>query len=240
MKKIIKIFLIFITSIAMLNNYTKAEELSIEDQIKITIDNYYIEIQKNDPGQFTYEEAVELNRRVDLIKAKDPELVEQAAKAKENLKLRSAVWAYRGHVFVTGDSSKQIIPGIVLDHGHAGIGTATAEAVIESNPGDGVTMYRDRINTYWSKVNSSIMGVRNATTSNYSNAFIFANNQLGKPYRYPQNITPLNGYYCSELVFKAWDSVGKNLNGFGAVIIWPEALYVDSDTYTVVKYGTGY
>lgn len=140
--------------------------------------------------------------------------------------LLRADWSYKGYVFVTGDASTY-----GFEHGHAGIGTNVTGSVIEANKGYEVKIYKDRVAGYWSKHNSSIMGVRNASSTNYNTAYVFANSKIG---------LPSNGLYCSELVFLAWQKAGFNLNGQGGMIVSPESLYVDADTYTIIKYGTGY
>lgn len=138
-----------------------------------------------------------------------------------------------GFVFVTGDAKTSS-----WSHGHAGIGSATPESVIEANPGDGVMFYHNRIASYWAKVNSSIMGVRGATSGHYFDAFQYANNQYGKPY----SLVPTDGsssYYCSELVRDAWRHAGIKVasdNGW----TYPSEIYRNYNTVAVKTYGSGY
>lgn len=139
-----------------------------------------------------------------------------------------------GHIFVTGDSKTYGWP-----HGHAGIGTATVGATIEvANTSLGVVYRANRVTDYWSKKNSSIMGVVGSTSSNYTSAFTYANNRIGKAYGFDP-LNP-NDFYCSELVFLAWKNAGITLYNHTIVFILLSSIYGAAKIYTVVKYGTGY
>lgn len=227
MKKFMMI--VFVTSLFFSTAHTVKANYESETKEKIdqAIENYKMEKGIALDQELTYEQEKELAPIINSIKDADPELA-----AVKNQPQTRAVWQYSGHIFVTGDAKTYNIP-----HGHAGIGTATPQAVIEANPDKGVAMYRNRIASYWSKVNSSIMGVRGASTANYGGAFIYANNQLGKGYSLNSDGT--RTFYCSELVYYAWSNQGYNVGTMAAYIL-PWSIYNNSNTYTVAKYGSGY
>ena len=195
-------------------------------------ESFLEKIGKTNPEDMTYDEFMQYKVIVDSIKSKDEELNEIVQN--EIMQPRTNV-VRTGQIFVTGDSSTSSI-----NHGHAGIGANSNNCVIEANPNVGVQKYYNRISGYWSRVNSSILKVRNASSSKYTQAYNFANSKIGRPYKNPVTGLPTNGYYCSELVYESWRSAGYYINGWGAGIIWPQSIYEDSDVVVVKRYGTGF
>ena len=215
-------------SLASVNASEQQTAEDTESLIISTTESYLKEKGVNATAELSYEDIVLLNKKIDQIKENDPELID----LKNGVNTR-AISEYRGYVFVTGDSKTS-----GWSHGHAGIGSATPESVIEANPGDGVKPYYNRIANYWSKVNSSIMAVRGATSTHYHNAFAYANSQYGKPY----GLDPFDGadsYFCSELVRDSWYNAGISVAG-NTNWVFPHEIYQHANTIAVKKYGSGY
>lgn len=103
--------------------------------------------------------------------------------------------------------------------GHAGIVSLVSSTLtVESWPGfnspigvDGVQYYTNNWGSYSMTFG---FGVTGATTSQYQNSASYAQNQVGKPF----NLVFINKFdtsrfYCSSLVWRAWDTQGYNVDG---------------------------
>lgn len=130
-----------------------------------------------------------------------------------------------GYVFVSLDSSSS-----GWNYGHAGIGHSSGGNVIEANPGDGVKLYTNRVNSYWSKCQSGgVYEINNASSSDYMTARDYAVNKIGRGYGFG----PIDGdFYCSELVYYAWDDAGYNIasSRVWGTLILPSHIMNDGDT----------
>ena len=228
MKK--KLFLLAITIILSFVNVSALEEKS---DIQKTKDNSEAIIQNK------IKKFLNLKNKKDvysLTKNEEIELVKYIEKYKQEL---NAIiqpqwfnpWEYAttfdiaGYVFVTLDSSTS-----GWNHGHAGIGHSAGGNVIEANAGDGVKLYTNRVNSYWSKCqNGGVYSISGASPSDYKNAKKYAVDRLGREYGFD----PIKGdFYCSELVYYAWDSVGFNIASsrvWGTPIL-PSHIMNDGDT----------
>lgn len=131
-----------------------------------------------------------------------------------------------GYIFSTLDSSTS-----GWNHGHSGIGYSAGGNVIESNPNVGVKLYNNRVDTYWRKcANGGIYSVSGASSSQYATARNYAYSKLGCTYDF--NALNTNSFYCSELVYYAWDSAGINIASsriWGTPIL-PSQIMNDGDT----------
>ena len=130
-----------------------------------------------------------------------------------------------GYIFASLDSSS-----LDIHYGHAGIGYSAGGNVIEANPGDGVKLYTNRVNSYWSKCQSGgVYAVNNAPSSSYVTAKNYAANCIGKGYGFDPIV---DDFYCSELVYYAWDAAGYNIASsrlWGTPIL-PAHIMNDGDT----------
>jgi uncharacterized protein YycO len=122
--------------------------------------------------------------------------------------------------------------------GHAGIVSQWSTNTIESWPQinspfglEGVQWYP---NNWGSYANTYGLGVTGATSSEYSNAAIYAQNQVGKPFNWIfGNKYLTSSYYCSQLVWRSWLEQGYNVD-FAPwdTIVLPDELVWDGNTYT--------
>lgn len=97
----------------------------------------------------------------------------------------------------------------ILTHGHAAIISNTYASVVEALPGVVVEQLATK---YWGGVNDEDeCYVQGASWANYDNAIAYAKNQLGKSYAIKTPLTDLSQWYCSKLVYKAYESVGINV-----------------------------
>ena len=138
---------------------------------------------------------------------------------------------YYGDIFVTMDSVT-----FGFRHGHAGIGANEKGAVVEANPGSGVKIWRDEVRKWMKKNSGGLMRVRGASVSDYKKAAKFAESRVGYRYNLNSNIYE-KAYYCSELVYYAWDHVGYNICS-KKTLKWylPRDIIRDDDTYYVYKW----
>lgn len=235
MKKILVSILTVILCTTAVSVNAEEEETSLEDKINQVTNDYLSKLDVKSTHDLSYEETLVLLKEVDKLKNQDSNIIEQRRIDEANrFKQSRATWEHRGAIFVTGDSK---FSGWA--HGHAGIGTATVGSVIEAaNAATGIVTFPNRVATYWSKKNSSILGVTGATSTNYSNAFIYANSKLG-PNNYGFDPLNPNDFYCSELVYYAWKNQGYQL-GPAVGLVAPSDLYRTSKTYVKVKYNAGF
>lgn len=201
---------------------TQDEGQNIENRINYEIAKSLESANVDKMEDLSQEEASALLENVNAIKS---EYMDYYTRTK--IIDSKAANPYYGNIFATTDEKK-----FGIRHGHAGIGGFNNNDVIEANPGDGVKLYTNRINTYW-RTNSDggIYGVSGANANKYRTATNYAVSKIGK--RYGFNSFDNNDFYCSELVYYAWDSAGYNI---ASMRIWgepilPLQLMVDSDTY---------
>lgn len=234
MKKLLTVFittllLVLATSTpAFASNYE-----TLEEKLNNTKEEFLSKHNCSNISELSYDELLDLFEIVDEIKNSDFEIIKDRERQEMQSNSRAiGVWKFKGYIFVTGDSTTS-----GWAHGHAGIGTATENTVIEANKNVGVVSLPDRISTYWGKKNSSVLAVKQAYTSDYTNAFVYANNRIGKQYGFDP-LNP-NDFYCSELVHLAWKNAGFTIGpAIGTVL--PADLYTSSSTYSVQTYNAGY
>lgn len=232
--KILFMMTVMALSIGSTNMVTRVHasdsEQGMEEKIQEEIKTFLKESDKSDLADLTQEESAELINLLDGIKSQYINAEEEHMKSQLNE--RASTSQYIGRLFLTLDESTKDLP-----HGHAGIGDAEVNAVIEANPGVGVKKYSNRIATYWSKrKDSGIYGVRGASSTQYRNARNYANARLG--YSYGFNPISDKDFYCSELVFYAWKGQGYTLNSgipWGTIIL-PVHIMADEDVYCIRKF----
>ncbi|MFC4356250.1 YiiX/YebB-like N1pC/P60 family cysteine hydrolase [Chryseomicrobium palamuruense] len=93
---------------------------------------------------------------------------------------------------------------------------------------------------YWSNASfksrySDAEAYRVSTTStNRTKAVNYAKAQLNEPYNYDfYNKTITNAWYCSQLVWAAYNSLGIDLDHDGGLAVWPVDIKNDASTYRV-------
>lgn len=226
---ILSVFLFFITSTMI---YAKEDtDETLEQQINSITEDYLLEKECSSIYDLSRDDLLEY---LDLInKVRDSNIEVIRSKQQESITPFANSNVYKGYIFVTGDSKTSY----VIVHGHAGIGAGTPGAVIEANRDDGVKIYYDRISSYWSKVNSSILGVINATSSNYTTAYNYACSKVGCDYGF--DALDSNDFYCSELVHLAWKQANYNI-GPAVGLVLPLDLYVSPMVYVTKEYNDGY
>lgn len=149
-----------------------------------------------------------------------------------------ATWNWAGKIFLTMDSTT-----LIFNHGHAGIASTTQDDIIEANRSTGVTKVIGNNYRYWDRkrcrrkyhgIPGGVYGVLNTSWNQHLSAVNFATNQIGKRY------SVLNDgdltFYCSELVYRAWQSAGKTIsysNPLWGYMVLPADLMLSPDTYIV-------
>ena len=204
------------------------EDASKEILIQNKIDEFLETVNKEDVHSLTVQEETAL---VEYIENFKQTLYDDTARA------NSSSWDYAntinigGYIFVSMDSRTSS-----WTHGHAGIGYSAGGNVIEANPGDGVKLYTNRVNNYWSECQTGgIYKVNGASSSKYNTARDYAYERIGRGYGFD----PIGGdFYCSELVYYAWDAAGYNIASsriWGTPIL-PSQLMNDGDTILQVSF----
>ena len=123
------------------------------------------------------------------------------------------------------------------NHGHAGIGYSSGGNVIEANPNVGVKLYSNRVEEYWGNCQTGgIYWVNGASSSQYTIAKNYAYSKLGCDYNF--NALDTNSFYCSELVYYAWDAAGYNIasSRVWGTLILPSQIMNDGDTVLGVTF----
>ena len=203
---------------------TKILETKIEDAES----DYLFEKRVFSISELTKTEEIELSNIIQTIK--ESSLALEVTPKWYNPWLYGTTENIAGYIFLTLDNST-----FGWEHGHAGIGYSSGGKVIESFNGVGVKLYSDRVNTYWhAQQTGGIYKVRNATSSNYNTARDYAYKQIGKGY----SLVPYNsGFYCSELVYKAWKSAGFYVAPQSAVEFYtPLGIMNDADTIKIASF----
>lgn len=234
MKKIIvmlfTLMLLTLGSGTLFTNVHANEDEEMEIQIQYAIDSVLQNNNIKDLGDLPETEMGKLVDDINAIKANYIDI--NAEKLASQPHTRGRTNQYIGRLFLTTESYTHGIR-----HGHAGIGSDETNAVIEANPGQKIKVYKDRVQSYWSKAkNSGVYGVRGASLTKYKNAYKYAKSKIGKSYGF--NALDNNTFYCSELVFYAWKGQGYTINNgipWGTIIL-PVHMIADSDTYLVRKY----
>ena len=239
MKKTLVVILLAITLALPFTQVYAAEEISISqdvvDQKEIMIQNKINEFVKSknkaDVYELSYEEEVELTQMIQEYKETLNGNVASTYGLIEN-GIYSSGTDIGGYIFVSLDSRTSN-----WNHGHAGIGYSAGGNVIEANPGDGVKLYGNRVEGYWKSCQSGgIYSVNGASSSQYQTARNYAYGKLGCSYSL--NAFNINSFYCSELVYYAWDSAGINVasSRIWGTFILPSQIMNDGDTVLRVAF----
>ncbi len=233
MKKTLVVILLAITLTLPFSKVFAVEDVSVTQDV---IDTKEAMIQKK-INEFV--KSKNKNNVYDLNNEEEIELTQVIQEYKETLNGNIASpYAYiesgiynssvdiGGYIFSTLDSRTGS-----WEHGHAGIGYSAGGNVIESNPNVGVKLYTNRVDTYWRNcANGGIYSVSGASSSQYTTARNYAYSKLGCTYDF--NALNTNSFYCSELVYYAWDSAGINIASsriWGTPIL-PSQIMNDGDT----------
>ncbi|MBR8661792.1 YiiX/YebB-like N1pC/P60 family cysteine hydrolase, partial [Brevibacillus sp. NL20B1] len=105
------------------------------------------------------------------------------------------------------------------NHGHAAIVRKNNDYIVEAWPDDGVRVYKNN----WGKRFKTAYKyyVKGADEEDYVNAQKYAYSQLGKPYKLNVEKHFTKGFYCSQLVWKAWYEQGFDVDADGGFIVTP-------------------
>lgn len=228
MKKKILLFLL-LTIITLPFSKVNAKELSVNSEntnneilIQNKINEFLIKKNKNTVYDLTVSEEKEL---IDIIGQYKNSLYSSIQPLSIDSEDYGNSYDIAGYVFASLDAKTS-----GWNHGHAGIGHSVGGNVIEANPVVGVKLYSNRVNTYWSNCDTGgIYAINGASTSDYNKAKNYATSKIGRSYGFD----PIEGdFYCSELVYYAWDEAGWNIASsriWGTPIL-PSQIMNDGDT----------
>ncbi|QKG85454.1 hypothetical protein GXN76_14000 [Kroppenstedtia pulmonis] len=140
----------------------------------------------------------------------------------------------QGNILVTlqGGSSLSKITG------HAGMYANHKKKIrtIESFPKTKTTKDGVRIYTKtWTKryTNFKALYVKGQSKNKHTKAGSYAKKQIGKKYNWKfTNKTRTDKFYCSQLVWRAWKSQGKDLDHDGGPSVWPVDILKSKHTKT--------
>ena len=225
---IITLLISFMCIIGEKINASTEESQTIEQQIEDLVNSYLNENNVEKIEDLDQQTVINLVNEVEAIKERD----QSNFLDNSQITTYATSTTFTGYVFATLDSKTAGFP-----HGHAGIGGYASNSVIEANPGDGVKQYSNRVNGYWRTTSSGgIYGVKGASASKYQTATNYAQKQIGKAYGF--NPVSNGDFYCSELVFYAWESAGYDLdyNRKWGELIMPAYFMIDLDLYVREKF----
>lgn len=138
-------------------------------------------------------------------------------------------WSGKGDILISMEAKTYGLP-----HGHAAILSTTKDYVVEALPSPGVV--HQSATKYWSTVSDeSQYYVKGAPDSAYINAVNYAKNQIGEPYKLKTTLGNTTEWYCSKLVFKAWELAGYQVGSLDEYlgVVLPGSIAFDVDT---IKY----
>ncbi|WJQ14403.1 YiiX/YebB-like N1pC/P60 family cysteine hydrolase [Geobacillus stearothermophilus] len=130
-----------------------------------------------------------------------------------------------GDILITYDSESS-----GWNHGHAAIVRWDGDYIIEAWPGDGVRYY---VNNWKIRFKTwKALWVKGAMGEDYTSAQSYARAQIGEPYSLTATKNQSSKWYCSLLVWKAWENRGFDLDDDGGIIVTPSDLDQDPETIT--------
>lgn len=155
--------------------------------------------------------------------------VEQGSLNRVEKYAASNSWNGKGDILISMTAKTYGFP-----HGHAAILSTTPHYVIEALSKPGVV--HQSASKYWSTVSDEGQYyVKGAPDSAYIKAVNYAKVQIGELYKLKTSLSNTSEWYCSKLVYKAWQSAGYHVGTLDAYagVVLPESIRVDADT---VKY----
>lgn len=196
----------------------------------IPTDSRYAKVYQEDQ-----ETIAEINRNLPHLLAEGQEAAQHDAKAGEPVPLANSLGTY-GDILV----STLIDSGGIAFVGHAAIVSSSNVTTIESyekifSPTKigGVQRY---LNDWGYKRGAFLVRPYGASSIQFSNAAAYAARQVGKPYSWDFfNKYRTDQFYCSQLVWRAWLSVGIDTET-GSIpngVVAPADLVNSSNTYVV-------
>lgn len=155
-------------------------------------------------------------------------------------KTRSAALGLVGQILVTTDSSSSSSAGIM---GHAAIVSSNSAYTIESygagyQPSGYASGVQRYTNTWGNKSGVYLLDAKHDTSLQCTSAASTASGYIGKPYNVIfSNKTTTTAFYCSQLVWRAWKSVGVDIDDAdnGTSPVWPPEI-VSSKNTIVLEY----
>ena len=202
------------------NDVNNKEE--IRSQAKSIIGDFMQDEYEKDSTLYQDENIKEILNEIDKIEMEVSAFNEKGA-GSENTKATRSAWSQRrGNILISLSASTY-----GFQHGHAAILSDKEGMVIEALPKPGVI--QQSASKYWSTVNDEReFYVDKATWANYDGAIKYAKNQIGEPYKIKTTLSNTSEWYCSKLVYKAFDSQGIDIGPPGLVkplIILPANIY---------------
>lgn len=228
-------------AVALENNYRpqKVNSLSGIAQELTTRKSYYLNKNKvNKISELPKEELNKLLLESQKIKKVNNDIYQSIISKNSRASTPFSNWDWTGKIFVTMDSRF-----LIFNHGHAGIASSTVNDTIEANPGDGVKKYRGSNYGYWDKkrcrtkhhgIPGGVYGVLDSNWNQHLAAANFANEKIGTGYGLWNDGD--STFYCSELVFRAWQQAGKTIsysNPLWGYLVLPADIMLSPTTYLV-------
>lgn len=205
-------------------NLDNEEQLVLINSLK-DIDGlmYNVEIEKGNTNfgskSSTVTEQGEIHNSLDLVNES------------EEVSATSSSWYGIGDILISLEAKTYGLP-----HGHAAILSDIEDYVIEALPSPGVVHHS--ATKYWSTVDDDAQYyVKNASWSDYEQAVSYAKDQIGEPYKLKTTLGNTSEWYCSKLVFKAWEYAGfqvGSLDEYIGVVI-PGSIKADWDTVEYIS-----
>ncbi|WP_414045325.1 distant relative of cell wall-associated hydrolase-like protein [Macrococcus equi] len=176
------------------------------DKDKENINSYFQELKKNAPEKYRL-----------MLEEKNESTLRSVSSSS---KLGTA-----GDILVTYDNKTSS-----YKHGHAAIVRLNSNYIVEAM-GEKVKFSPNKWKSDYGTYNQ--LQVRRADGQDYSSSRIYAEAQYGEPYSIAALKNQSSKWYCSLLVYKAWQSRGFNLDADGGTHVTPHDLVQDNDVYVV-------
>ena len=121
----------------------------------------------------------------------------------------SSSWAERKGNILVSMSAKTY----GFEHGHTAIISDDIGKVLEALPGDENGVCNHMATKYWSTVDDEDeLYAKGASWSQYDTAIQYAKNQFHEPYKIQTSLDDETSWYCSKLVYKAFEAAGVTVN----------------------------
>ncbi|WP_139788092.1 YiiX/YebB-like N1pC/P60 family cysteine hydrolase [Anoxybacillus sp. UARK-01] len=159
--------------------------------------------------------AEESRKNLEALKKMAPEKYEEATKV--NILANSGKMGTVGDILITYDNKTS-----VWAHGHAAIVRDNNDYIVEAWPDVGVRVYQNNWANRFSTKKKFY--VKDASYSKYDSAQKWAYYQVGDPYSLTATKDSVDKFYCSQLVWKAWNNTGYDLDADGGQIVTPADL----------------
>ncbi|MMZ62587.1 hypothetical protein D1872_248030 [compost metagenome] len=165
----------------------------------------------------------ERKQGLEKLKKDDPEAYKEVT-SKQSLALASTgQMGVTGDILITYDNKHS-----GWEHGHAAIVRQDKNYIVEAMPSDGVRNYQNNWGVRCDTKKK--MYVNGATAAKKTAAQAYAAGKIGTKYSLLSTKSSTSSYYCSQLVWQAWNEQGFDLDSNGGFIVTPAELERDFNT----------